>query len=134
MAISTETVAYTYSLPKFYSAEDVRKAADDSGSYYFSADTMRAFNSRLLSDFYPTKADRSAGYVIVSNKDDYYRNPQPREYNVVLFTAETYEREYDGRMKLRMTDDRQATFKSASGAKAEAERLSKAALEAEVTA
>ena len=132
MAISTETVAYTYSLPKFYSAEDVRKAVDDAGGFYFSPNTMRAFNSRLLFDFYPTKADRSAGYVVVSNKDDY--GNQPREYNVVLFTAETYEREYDGRMKLRMDDDKQATFKSANGAKAEAKRLSKAALEAEVTA
>lgn len=129
MTIHSEVQAYAYSLPKFYLAEDVRKAVDDAGGYYFSADTMRAFNSRLLSDFYPTKADRSAGYVIVSNKDDY--GNQPREYNVVLFTAETYEREYDGRMKLRMDDDKQATFKSANGAKAEAKRLSKAALEAE---
>lgn len=132
MIVHTETQAYTYSLPKFRSAEGVRQAADAAGSYYFSADTMRAFNSRLLSDFYPTKADRSAGYVVVSNRDDY--GNQPREYNVVLFTAGTYKRESDGRMKLRMTDDKQATFKSASGAKAEAERLSKAALEAEVTA
>lgn len=75
-------------------ADDVRRAADRLGSHYFSPDTMRCFNSRLLNVFRALDTDGSRGMFVTSERFD---DTTPREYRVRLYrftpgaTAHTFE-------------------------------------------
>lgn len=72
-----------------YTSTDVRRMADFTGSYYFSDDTMRWWDSRLLEGFYPVNEERTSGFIVVSNRDR--MRGLPREYNAVFVTPNTKE-------------------------------------------
>lgn len=105
----------------FETSEDVRKMSLELGGYYFSPDTMRFFDSRLLAGFWPSNEDSSEGFVVVSNKDNggLHSPPQPREYVVVGVTWMD-----SGKLDLMSL----VTFPTAAKARAEAKRLSEEAL------
>ena len=71
-------------------AADVRRAADRLGSHYFSPDTMRFFNSRLLNVFRALDDDGTRGLFVTSERFDH---TTPREYRVRLyrFTPDAFE-------------------------------------------
>ena len=59
-------------------ASDIRRTADEMGSHFFSPDTMRFFNSRLLNIFRALNADGTCGLFVTSDRFD----TDPREYRV----------------------------------------------------
>lgn len=63
-------------------ADDVRRAADNVGSPFFSPDTMRFFNSRLLNIFRALDTDGMHGLFVTSERFDH---TTPREYRVRLY-------------------------------------------------
>lgn len=105
----------------FKTSADVQKMSLELGGYYFSPDTMRFFNSRLLAGFWPSNEDSSEGFVVVSNKDDggLLYPPQPREYVMVRVTWTD-----SGKLDLTSLE----RFPTAAKARAEAKRLSEEAL------
>lgn len=111
---------------KFNSEQDVRRIADETGSYYFSPDTMRWFNSRLLMGFFPTKEDRTEGLIIVSNRNSYAQ--QPREYNVVHVGQEFDE---DGKLRIwfNTIESFYSTGRARTWARKEADNLKEVARE-----
>jgi len=87
-----------------YSSSDVRETADRLGSYFFSADTMRAFHSRL-SDFhlpatigtpnpYGDPEGEQVGYIVTSDRttfgDDAPRGWKARRYTVTRRVTHDY--------------------------------------------
>ena len=67
-------------------ASDIRRTADELGSHFFSPDTMRFFNSRLLNTFRPLNADGTRGLFVTSDRFD---SDTPREYRVRLYHFDT---------------------------------------------
>lgn len=59
-------------------AADVRRTATDLGNPYFSPDTMRFFNSRLLNTFRPLDETGTHGLFVTSERFD----TEPRDYRV----------------------------------------------------
>lgn len=72
----------TYQRSTVHTVADIRAIADHAGSFFFSRDTMRFFNSRLLEGIYPggdSKAVPGAVFYFVTSEaygDD------PRHYTV----------------------------------------------------
>ena len=60
-------------------ATDIRRTADEMGSPFFSPQTMRFFNSRLLNIFRPLDDDGTSGLFVTSDRFD---SDTPREYRV----------------------------------------------------
>lgn len=80
-----------YARNAIYTSDDVRAVADHAGSHFFDADTMRFFDSRLLSgvvalDGYETAPGRR--FLFVTSERDAY-SEQPRRYTVRLLTLGT---------------------------------------------
>lgn len=69
-------------MSKIRTAADVRTAANRLGSPYFSPDTMRFFNSRLLNVFRALNDDGTRGLFVTSERFDH---TTPREYRVRLY-------------------------------------------------
>ena len=67
-------------------AADIRRTADELGSPFFSPQTMRYFNSRLLNTFLPLNNDGTRGLFITSDRFD---RDTPREYRVRLYHFDT---------------------------------------------
>ena len=66
--------------------EDMRDAAERTGSFYFSPKTLRAFSSRIMSDIFPTGLER--GYFVTSERYmDAYDGPGPRRYTVRRYSV-----------------------------------------------
>lgn len=63
-------------------ATDVRRAANEAGSPFFSPATMRFFNSRLLNVFRALNDDGTHGLFVTSDRFD---GDTPREYRVRLY-------------------------------------------------
>lgn len=59
-------------------ASDIRRTADELGSHFFSPDTMRFFNSRLLNIFRPLDETGAHGLFVTSDRFD----TEPRDYRV----------------------------------------------------
>lgn len=80
-----------YARNAIYTSDDVRAVVDHAGSYFFSADTMRFFDSRLLSgvialDGYETAPGRR--FLFVTSERDKYSD-RPRRYTVRMLTLDT---------------------------------------------
>ena len=69
---------------RIYDVHGLKDAARECGSYYFDADTMKWFSSRLL-DVEPTSEDTLTGYFLTSERDRF--SDLPREYNVRTYTV-----------------------------------------------
>jgi hypothetical protein len=70
-----------YTLSSVYSENQLKEFSKQSAyPYYFSADTMRFFNSRLLSDFHHT----NDGIIFITSEKFDYKSP--RLYSVRLMT------------------------------------------------
>ena len=67
-------------------AADIRRTATDLGNPFFSPDTMRFFNSRLLNIFRALSADGTRGLFVTSDRFD---SDTPREYRVRLYHFDT---------------------------------------------
>ncbi len=67
-------------------ASDIRRTADELGSHFFSPDTMRFFNSRLLNIFRPLDETGARGLFVTSDRFD---SDTPREYRVRLYHFDT---------------------------------------------
>ena len=62
---------------------DVRHNSLESGGFFFSPETMRFFDSRLLSGYFkrkPVGDEIEAGYFVTSERDSY--SGMPRKYSV----------------------------------------------------
>jgi len=68
----------TSTLRPVYSIGDVKKKAASCGSYFFDKDTMRFFNSRILSDVYNHAKDPRIAYFVTSEQGPH----GPRAYTV----------------------------------------------------
>lgn len=81
----------TYQRATIHSADDIRAIADHAGSYFFSADTMRFFSSRLLSAARPLDgAETVEGrrYLFVTSER---HGDAPRHYALRMLTLEATE-------------------------------------------
>lgn len=85
----------TYQRMTVHSTDDIRAIADRAGSHFFDADTMRFFNSRLLSGVYPAQTNTgkweavtgNAFYFVTSERfEALYSDPEPRHYTVRKLT------------------------------------------------
>ena len=85
-----------YQRAAIHSSDDIRAIADHAGSFMFSTDTMRFWNSRLLSGVWPAKGNRSSGgistisgnrYVFVTSERAF--GDTARRYAVRVLTLET---------------------------------------------
>ena len=65
-----------------YSVEDIKRKHR---KYFFSKDTMRFFNSRLISDVFPTSNNK----VIFITSEKKCFNDYSREFNVRIYDIET---------------------------------------------
>ena len=107
--------------------DDVKRVTEHLGGYFFSSRTMRFFNSRILSAYYPVESNVDAdgaarGYFVTSERYD----DEPRRYSVRRFTVESYSRE-DGlrchRADIETVEHQ--TFTTASAAKRYADMRSR---------
>lgn len=84
-----------YQRAAIHSADDIRAIADHAGSYFFSADTMRLFSSRLLSAARPLDgADTVEGRRYLFVTSERHGDDAPRHYALRMLTLEATE---DGR-------------------------------------
>ena len=67
---------------KIHSALEFEDASIEGGSYFFTPDTMKCFNSKLYGEWFPTNKEQTNGIVVISNRDKY--SGTPREYAVVF--------------------------------------------------
>lgn len=110
---------------KIIDTHDLQATARECGSYFFDADTMKYFDSRLL-DVEPTSADTLTGLFLTSERDKW--SDLPREYSVRAYTVTRHEHT-DGNACHTFTADKVATFSTLARARtalrkrAEAERL-----------
>lgn len=65
-------------------ASDIERTADELGSPFFSPQTMRYFNSRLLNIFRALNDDGTRGLFVTSERFD---SDTPREYRVRLYSV-----------------------------------------------
>lgn len=76
----------TYQRTTIYSADDIRAVADGAGSHFFSPDTMRFFQSRLLSGVVNLDGNEcKPGHRFLFVTSERYGD-EPRHYTVRLMT------------------------------------------------
>lgn len=112
-----------YARNAIYTGDDVRAVADHASSHFFNSDTMRFFDSRLLSgvialDGYETVPGHR--YLFVTSERDTYSD-QPRRYTVRMLTLGSV-RDDRPAVEIDTVDDFQA-FATARAAKAFAQSL-----------
>lgn len=73
-------------MTKIRTADDVLRAATAANSPFFSRDTMRFFNSRLLNVFRALDDDGTRGLFVTSDRCG---REYPREYRVRLYRFDT---------------------------------------------
>lgn len=76
-----------YQRNAIHTADDIRAIADHAGSFFFSRDTMRFFNSRVLSDVWPVEsfsAEEGNRYFFVTSER--HGDDAPRHYAVRMLT------------------------------------------------
>ena len=67
---------------KIHSAAEFKNASLNGGSFFFTDDTMRFFDSKLYGEWFPTNKEQTSGIVVISNRDRFAGNP--REYAIVF--------------------------------------------------
>ena len=67
---------------KIHSAAEFKAVSLDGGSYFFTDDTMKYFNSKLYGEWFPTNKEQTSGIVVISNRDKFAGTP--REYAIVF--------------------------------------------------
>ena len=67
---------------KIYSAAEFKNASLNGGSFFFTDDTMRFFDSKLYGEWFPTNKEQTSGIVVISNRDRFAGTP--REYAIVF--------------------------------------------------
>lgn len=76
-----------YQRNAIHTADDIRAIADHAGSFFFSRDTMRFFNSRVLSDVWPVEsfvaAEGNRYFFVTSER---HGDDAPRHYAVRVLT------------------------------------------------
>ena len=80
--MTEKTFKNLYKQTNIYSIQDIIKANENAGKYFFSKHNMRFFNSRILSDLYPS-ADKF--YFVTSEQGP----SNVRKYSVRSFDPDT---------------------------------------------
>ena len=76
-----------YQRNAIHSADDIRAIADHAGSFFFSRDTMRFFNSRVLSDVWSVESyTASEGNRFLFVTSEKHGDDAPRHYAVRMLT------------------------------------------------
>lgn len=79
----------TYQRTAIYSSDDIRAVADGAGSHFFDPDTMRFFNSRLLSGAWVLDGNEcKPGHRYLFVTSERYGD-EPRHYTVRIMTLGT---------------------------------------------
>ena len=87
---------------KIHSALEFKAVSLDGGSYFFTDDTMKCFNSKLYGEWFPTNKEQTSGIVVISNRDRFAGNP--REYAIV-FGEQFLGGDWQVRMKVGYAND-----------------------------
>lgn len=85
----TTTHPVTYQRTRIHSSSDIRAIADNAGSFFFSADTMKFFSSRLLSGAYPldgAEARPGSRFLFITSERHGDAGDTPRHYAVRQMT------------------------------------------------
>ncbi len=98
-------------IDRIHGTDDIIRAHDASGGYFFSKSTMRAFQSRILSDIYKIPAE---GLILFVSSEK--RGESTRDYTVNVFEVKS------SRV---LTTKRVGDFATARGAKSAAKEMEK---------